>query len=72
MPGKPLCMSRVVRIDEEALEVALKYGKNLSLGVMKMEETIAKHEKAQRDYNAIDEMVRRVIREELEVLTSRY
>ncbi|CCJ37129.1 hypothetical protein BN140_2206 [Methanoculleus bourgensis MS2] len=65
-------MSRVVRIDEEALEVALKYGKNLSLGVMKMEEMIAKHEKAKRDYNAIEEMVRRTIREELEVLTSRY
>jgi hypothetical protein len=72
MPGKPLWMSRVVRIDEEALEVALKYGKNLSLGVMKMEEMIAKHEKAKRDYNAIEEMVSRTIREELEVLTSRY
>ncbi len=65
-------MSRVVRIDEEALEVALKYGKNLSLGVMKMEETIAKHDKAKRDYNAIEDMIRRAIREELEVLTSRY
>ena len=54
-------MSRVVRIDEEALEVALKYGKNLSLGVMKMEELIGKHEKA-----------RRTIREELEVQTARY
>ncbi|MCE5338742.1 MULTISPECIES: hypothetical protein [unclassified Methanoculleus] len=65
-------MSRVVRIDEEALEVALKYGKNLSLGVMKMEELIGKHEKARRDYTAIEEMVRRTIREELEVLTARY
>ncbi|NLM29341.1 MAG: hypothetical protein GX216_02750 [Methanomicrobiales archaeon] len=65
-------MSRVVRIDEEALEVALKYGKNLSLGVMKMEETIAKHARTKRDYNAIEDMIRRAIREELEVLTSRY
>ncbi len=62
-------MSRVVRVDEEALEVALKYGKNLSLGIMQMEEMIAKQEKARRDYTAIEEMVRRTIREELEALT---
>lgn len=48
------------------------YGKNLSLGVLKMEEMIAKQEKARRDYTRIEEMVRRTIREELEVLTSRY
>ncbi len=65
-------MSRVVRIDEEALEVALQYGKNLSLGIMMMEELLRKQEKAKRDYTAIEEMVRRTIREELEVLTSRY
>ncbi len=65
-------MSRVVRIDEEALEVALQYGKNLSLGIMKMEEMLKKQEKAKRDYTAIEEMVRRTIREELEALTSRY
>lgn len=65
-------MSKVVRVDEEALEVALKYGKNLSLGIMKMAEMIEKQEKAKRDYNAIEEMVRRTIREELEVLTTRY
>ncbi|MCM2466726.1 hypothetical protein [Methanoculleus oceani] len=65
-------MSRVVRIDEGALEVALKYGKNLSLGIMQMEEMIGKHEKAKRDYTAIEEMVRRTVREELEVLTARY
>ena len=62
-------MSRVVRVDEEALEVALQYGKNLSAGIMKMEEMIAKQEKAKRDYTAIEEMVRRTIREELETLT---
>ncbi|HOI57462.1 MAG: hypothetical protein PHT97_05245 [Methanoculleus sp.] len=65
-------MSRVVRIDEEALEVALQYGKNLSAGIMKMEEMLKKQEKAKRDYTAIEEMVRRTIREELEGLTSRY
>ncbi|MDV2481991.1 hypothetical protein F8E02_08205 [Methanoculleus sp. Wushi-C6] len=64
-------MSKVVRIDEEALEVALKYGKSLSVGVMKMEELLKKQEKARRDYTAIEEMVRRTIREELEAL-SRY
>jgi len=65
-------MSRVVRVDEEALEVALKYGKNLSLGIMKMNELLQKQEKARCDYTAIEEMVRRTIREELEGLTSRY
>lgn len=65
-------MSKVVRIDEEVLEVALRYGKNLSLGVMKMEETIERYEKTRRDYNAIEDMIRRTIREELEILTSRY
>jgi len=64
-------MSRVVRINEEALAVALQYGKNLSAGIMKMEEMLKKQEKAKRDYTAIEEMVRRTIREELEAL-SRY
>jgi hypothetical protein len=39
---------------------------------MKMEEMIEKHRKSRRDYNAIEEMIRRTIREELEVLVSRY
>lgn len=65
-------MSKVVRVDEEALQVALQYGKNLSVGIMKMEELLKKQEKARRDYTAIEEMVRRTIREELEGLTSRY
>ncbi|KLK87629.1 hypothetical protein SZ63_10035 [Methanoculleus sediminis] len=65
-------MSRVVRVDEEALEVALQYGKNLSLGIMKMEEMLKKQEKARRDYTNIEEMVRRAVREELEMLTARY
>lgn len=64
-------MSKVVRINEEALEVALQYGKNLSAGIMKMEELLKKQEKAKRDYTAIEEMIRRTIREELEAL-SRY
>ncbi|MCK9299345.1 hypothetical protein HL657_10570 [Methanoculleus sp. YWC-01] len=65
-------MSRVVRVDEEALEVALQYGKNLSVGIMKMEEMLKKQEKARRDYTAIEEMVRRAVREELDMLTARY
>jgi uncharacterized protein (DUF58 family) len=65
-------MSRVVRVDEEALEVALQYGKNLSVGIMKMEEMLKKQEKAKRDYTNIEEMVRRAVREELEMLTTRY
>lgn len=65
-------MSRVVRVDEEALEVALQYGKNLSAGIMKMEEMLRKQEKAKRDYTNIEEMVRRAVREELDMLTTRY
>ncbi|KAF5085538.1 hypothetical protein [Methanoculleus horonobensis] len=65
-------MSRVVRVDEEALEVALQYGKNLSAGIMKMEEMLKKQEKAKRDYTNIEEMIRRAVREELDMLTARY
>ena len=65
-------MSRVVRVDEEALEVALQYGKNLSAGIMKMEEMLKKQEKAKRDYTNIEEMIRRAVREELDMLTVRY
>jgi uncharacterized protein (DUF58 family) len=63
-------MSRVVRVDEEALEVALQYGKNLSVGIMKMEEMLKKQEKARRDYTNIEEMIRRAVREELDMLTA--
>lgn len=65
-------MSKVVRINKEALEIVLGYGKNPSHGIIKMEEIIKRHEKTRRDYNAVEEMIRRTIREELEVLTSRY
>ena len=65
-------MSRVVRVDEEALEVALQYGKNLSAGIMKMEDMLKKQEKAKRDYTNIEEMIRRAVREELDMLTARY
>jgi low affinity Fe/Cu permease len=39
---------------------------------MKMEEMLKKQEKARRDYTAIEEMVRRAVREELDMLTARY
>lgn len=62
-------MSKVVRIDEEALAIALGYGDSLSAGVKKMAEIIAKTEKARADYEKIERMIRSTIQEELETLT---
>jgi hypothetical protein len=62
-------MSKVVRIDEEALAIALTYGETLSKGIMKMEDVIGRHEKAKKDYTAVERMIRQTIREELESLT---
>ncbi|TAJ43865.1 hypothetical protein [Methanofollis fontis] len=60
--------SRVVRIDEEALALALQYGPNLSQGVKAMHAAIeaAKKKEKQQD---LEGLLRRVVREELEVLT---
>ncbi|MDN7026241.1 hypothetical protein FGU65_15405 [Methanoculleus sp. FWC-SCC1] len=62
-------MSRVVRIDEEALAIALGYGDSLSAGVKKMEEIIRRTEKARTEYEKIERMIRTTIQEELEALT---
>jgi hypothetical protein len=62
-------MSKVVRIDEEALAIALAYGETLSKGIMKMHEAIGRHEKARTDHAAIERMIRQTIQEELESLT---
>jgi hypothetical protein len=62
-------MSRVVRIDEEALTIALGYGDSLSAGVKKMEEIIRRTEKARVEYEKIERMIRTTIQEELETLT---
>jgi hypothetical protein len=61
-------MSKVVRIDEEALAIAMNYGETLSKGIRKMDETIRTNERMKQDYTAIERMIRQTIQEELEAL----
>ena len=66
-------MSKVVRISEDALDIALKYGSNLSEGIRAMEKLIQHSELSVREItrsieNIIESKVREVIREELEMI----
>lgn len=55
-------MSRVVRLNEDSIEIAMKYGKSISEGIRTMEKMIQQNKK-----NLLDiEDIRRVVREELE------
>jgi hypothetical protein len=55
-------MSRVVRIQEEAIDIALSYGPTISEGIRAMDLRLKRAERNQLDIEA----VRIVIREELE------
>jgi|Deesub1362A_J573_1020465.scaffolds.fasta_scaffold00761_23 hypothetical protein len=63
-------MSKVVRLPEDAIEIALKYGTNLAEGIRTMDKLI-QHE-CKFDLRAIEDLIetkiREVIREELEML----
>ena len=55
-------MSRVVRINEDSIDIAMKYGKSISEGIRTMEKLLQ-----QNSRNIIDiEDIRRVVREEIE------
>jgi hypothetical protein len=55
-------MSKVIRIDENSIEIAMKYGKSISEGIRTMDKMIRNSSR-----NTIDaEDIRRVVREELE------
>ena len=55
-------MSRVVRIQEDAIDIALSYGPTISEGIRAMELRLKRAERNQLDV----EVVRTAIREELE------
>ncbi len=55
-------MSKVIRIQEDAEEIALAYGSNVSEGIRTMEKLIKKANKKEFDL----EDIRNVIRDELE------
>ena len=55
-------MSKVIRIDEDSIEIAMKYGKSISEGIRTMDKMLRSNNR-----NTIDaEDIRRVLREELE------
>jgi hypothetical protein len=55
-------MSKVIRIDEDSIEIAMKYGKSISEGIRTMDKMLRSNNR-----NTIDaEDIRRVVREELE------
>ncbi|MBQ4415263.1 MAG: hypothetical protein II861_04120 [Methanomicrobium sp.] len=55
-------MSKVIRIQEDAEEIALSYGSNVSEGIRTMEKLLKKANK--KDFDLED--IRNVIRDELE------
>ena len=55
-------MSRVVRIQEDAIDIALSYGPSISEGIRAMEARLKRIERNQLDIEA----VRMAVREELE------
>ncbi|ADN36226.1 conserved hypothetical protein [Methanolacinia petrolearia DSM 11571] len=55
-------MSKVIRIDEDSIEIAMKYGKSISEGIRTMDKMI--HNSSRNTIDAED--IRRVVREELE------
>ncbi|MBN1431157.1 MAG: hypothetical protein JW931_00115 [Methanomicrobiaceae archaeon] len=55
-------MSRVVRINEDSIEIAMKYGKTVSEGIRTMDKII--RDKSRNNLDIED--IRRVIREEIE------
>jgi len=62
-------MSKVVRVSEDVIEIALKYGKNLAEGVRTMDKLIQEYRNLDKKLaGLIDTTVREAIREELEML----
>ena len=55
-------MSKVIRIDEDSIEIAMKYGNSISEGIRTMDKMI--RNSSRNTINAED--IRRVVREELE------
>jgi hypothetical protein len=63
--------TKVVRLDEDAIEICLRYGKTISEGIRTMEKNL-REEKPRVDPKTLENLIRSVIQEELEVLSRGY
>ncbi|RLI74687.1 hypothetical protein DRO97_05380 [Archaeoglobales archaeon] len=62
-------MSKVVRLPEDVIEIALKYGKNLAEGIRTMDKLLEEYKELDKKLaDVIETRIRDVIREELEML----
>lgn len=66
--------SKVIRLDEDAIALCLKYGKTVSEGIRAMDARLAEQQTAAPsfDQKALEKMIRGCIRDELEVLSRGY
>jgi hypothetical protein len=66
--------SKVIRLDEDAVALCLKYGKTVSEGIRAMDAKITEQQSTEKplDQKALEKMIRSCIREELEVLSRGY
>lgn len=66
--------SKVVRLDEDAIALCLKYGKTVSEGIRMMDARITELQRAEKplDPKALEKMIRSCIRDELDVLSRGY
>lgn len=66
--------SKVVRLDEDAIALCLKYGKTVSEGIRMMDARITELQRAEKPFDpkALEKMIRGCIRDELELLSRGY
>ncbi|MCZ9312022.1 MAG: hypothetical protein O0V67_01470 [Methanocorpusculum sp.] len=66
--------SKVIRLDEDAIALCLKYGKTVSEGIRAMDARITAQQSTEKPFDpkALEMMIRSCIRDELEVLSRGY
>lgn len=67
--------SKVIRLDEEAIAIALRHGRTVSEGIRSMDAKLTANEKTAAkplDAKTLETLIRTCIREELELLTRGY
>ncbi|WP_338096088.1 hypothetical protein [Methanorbis rubei] len=66
--------TKVIRLDEDAIAISLKYGKTPSEGIRAMEAKLLEIDQSAKsiDMKALEKMIRSCVRDELEVLSRGY
>ncbi|MDU9376692.1 hypothetical protein McpSp1_13170 [Methanocorpusculaceae archaeon Sp1] len=66
--------TKVIRLDEDAIAISLKYGKTPSEGIRSMEAKLLEIDQSAKpiDMKALEKMIRSCVRDELEVLSRGY